>query len=145
MTADDVIRFYEEFSPQSIERMPEIYSDDAFFKDPFNEVRGPAAIQRIFSHMYKQVEDPRFVVKEKVGDDRNAVLVWELHFVVQFFRTKRSQVIRGVSHFKFNEAGLINFHRDYWDANEELFVKIPGIGFLMRGLREAFATPYASD
>ena len=92
MTADDVIRFYEEFSPQSIERMPEIYSDDAFFKDPFNEVRGPSAIQRIFYHMYKQVEEPEFFVKEKIGDDRNAVLVWELHFVTQFFRAKNHRL-----------------------------------------------------
>ena len=141
MTVDDVIRFYQEFSPLSVERIPEIYSDDAFFKDPFNEVRGPTAIQRVFSHMYTQIEEPRFIVKEKIGDDRNAVLVWELHFVTQFFREKKSQVIRGISHFKFNEAALINCHRDYWDANEELFVKLPGIGFLMRGLRKAFAAP----
>lgn len=36
------------------------------------------------------------------------------------------------------------FHGDYWDENEELFVKLPGIGFLMRGLRKAFAAPSAS-
>lgn len=144
MTVDDVIRFYQEFSPQSVDRIPEFYSDDAFFKDPFNEVRGSSAIQRIFAHMYTQVEEPRFFVKEKIGDDRSAVLVWELHFVTKFFRERKSQVIRGVSHFKFNEAGLINFHRDYWDANEELFVKLPGIGFLIRGLRKVFAAPSTS-
>jgi len=71
------------------------------------------------------------------------MLVWELHFVTRLFREKKSQVIRGVSHFKFNEAGLIYFHRDYWDANEELFVKLPGIGFLMRALRKVFASPSA--
>jgi hypothetical protein len=70
-----VIRFYQELSPQSLDRVPEVYSADAFFKGPFNEVRGPRAIQRIFSHMYTQIEEPKFFVKEKIGDDRNAALV----------------------------------------------------------------------
>lgn len=139
MTVDDVIFFYQTFSPQSVKRIPEFYSDDAFFKDPFNEVNGLAAIQRIFAHMYTQVAEPRFIVKEKVGGDRDAVLVWEFHFFVQFWRTNRAQVIRGVSHLKLDDAGRINYHRDYWDANEELFVKLPGIGLLMRWLRKVFA------
>lgn len=141
MTVDEVIHFYETFSPQSVSRFPEFYSGDAFFKDPFNEVCGPAAIQHIFSHMFTQVAEPRFIVKEKVGGDRDAVLVWEFHFAIRFWRVNTAQVIHGVSHLKFDNAGCINYHRDYWDANEELFVKLPGIGLLMRRLRKVFAAP----
>ena len=33
----------------------------------------------------------------------------------------------------------VNYHRDYWDAAEELYMKLPAIGSLMRGLRKMLA------
>jgi len=40
-----------------------------------------------------------------------------------------------VTLLKFDAAGKVNYHRDYWDAAEELYEKLPLIGPLMRGLR----------
>ena len=68
MKLDALIEFYNDFSPASVARFPEFYSADAWFKDPFNEVRGIAAIQHIFTHMFGQVAEPRFVVTEQVID-----------------------------------------------------------------------------
>jgi steroid delta-isomerase len=76
--------------------LPEFYSADAYFKDPFNEVRGVAAIQRIFAHMFEQVAEPRFVVSEKVVDDRGAVLIWTFTFRAARWGGGRTQLIRGV-------------------------------------------------
>jgi hypothetical protein len=36
----------------------------------------------------------------------------------------------------FNEELLIKEHRDYWDAAEELYEKIPVLGGLMRWLKK---------
>ena len=36
---------------------------------------------------------------------------------------------------KFAADGRINFHRDYWDAAEELYEKLPLVGSLMRWLK----------
>ena len=70
MTLDALIGFYPGLSPQGVARFPEFYSADAYFKDPFNEVRGVAAIQRIFTHMFEQVGEPRFVVTGRVVERR---------------------------------------------------------------------------
>ena len=35
----------------------------------------------------------------------------------------------------FNEQGLVTMHRDYWDAAEELYEKLPLLGGLMRWLK----------
>mgnify|MGYP003402137732 FL=1 len=43
--------------------------------------------------------------------------------------------MRGVSHLRFDAEGMVNYHRDYWDAAEELYMKLPAVGWLMRGLR----------
>lgn len=138
ITLDHLIAFYENLVPADAERFGEFYTDDAFFKDPFNEVRGVEAIQRIFRHMFKQVEAPRFRVGERIVDPRgDVVLVWELWYRSRLLGGE--QVMRGVSHLRFAADGRVNYHRDYWDASEELYAKVPVLGSLMRLLRRGLA------
>jgi steroid Delta-isomerase len=137
MNLDALIDFFHGMSPESVARFPEFYSADAYFKDPFNEVRGVAAVQRIFTHMFQQVVEPRFIVTEKMVDDGGVILIWTFSF--QSARRGETQAIRGVSHLKFDAAGKVGYHRDYWDAAEELYMKLPVLGMLMRGLRRALA------
>lgn len=132
MNLDALIRHYQELTPASLARFPEFYTEDVWFKDPFNEVRGIAAIQRIFAHMFERTVEPRFVVTEKLADDNSAMLIWE-------FRYGKGQRIRGVSHLRFADDGRVAYHRDYWDAAEELYMKLPVLGALMRWLRRRLA------
>jgi steroid Delta-isomerase len=45
------------------------------------------------------------------------------------------QCVRGGSHIVFGDDGRIALHRDYWDAAEELYEKLPAVGRLMRWLK----------
>jgi len=36
----------------------------------------------------------------------------------------------------FSDAGLVTLHRDYWDAAQELYEKLPVVSSLMRWLRK---------
>lgn len=137
MNVEALIRYYQELTPAALARLPEFYSADAYFKDPFNEVRGVAAIRRIFEHMYQQVVEPRFVVSESVVDDGGAFLIWEFHFRTRLWGKDKPGLIRGTSHLRFDAAGKVCYHRDYWDSGEELYMKLPGLGVLMRTLRRA--------
>jgi hypothetical protein len=128
MDLERLIAFYNSFTPDSVARFPEFYSADAYFKDPFNEVRGMPAIQRIFSHMFEQVGEPRFVVVDQVADAGGAMLVWEFYFRVRLWGKGEAQVMRGVSHLRFDAEGKVCYHRDYWDTGEELYMKLPGLG-----------------
>ncbi|MGB4913191.1 MAG: nuclear transport factor 2 family protein [Candidatus Dechloromonas phosphoritropha] len=143
MNPDALIEFFHGLSPQSVVRFPEFYSADAYFKDPFNEVRGVAAVQRIFTHMFEQVAEPRFIVTEKVVDDNGAMLIWAFNYRAARRGGSEMQVIRDASHLKFDATSKVNYHRDYWDAAEELYMKLPVLGMLMRRLRRALAAPAA--
>ena len=135
MRRDDLVGFFETLTPQSLERFPEFYAADAWFKDPFNEVRGVDAIRHIFEHMFRQVENPRFVVTDRMAEANRAMLVWEF----RFSRQGAPQIIRGTSHLHFDAEGRVIRHRDYWDAAEELYMTLPVIGWLMRRLRRALS------
>ncbi|HLO63468.1 MAG TPA: nuclear transport factor 2 family protein [Azonexus sp.] len=140
MDLERLIAFYQALTPDAVARFPEFYGADAYFKDPFNEVRGVDAIAGIFAHMFGQVEAPRFVVTERIADAGGAMLVWDFHYRVRLFGRSDMQVIRGVSHLKFGADGKVVYHRDYWDAAEELYMKLPILGALMKSLKKRFAT-----
>ncbi len=131
----NVITFYETLDAAAVARIGSVYDDDASFKDPFNEVRGVAAIARVFEHMFVQVDAPRFVVLEAVEQGASAFLTWEFRFRMKRFDIATTQVIRGATHLRFAADGRVAVHRDYWDAAEELYEKLPVLGSLMRWLR----------
>ena len=137
---DDLVYFYEHLTPESVAHFSDYYAENAYFKDPFNEVSGLAPIQHIFSHMFQQVSEPRFSVLERVVDESGAMLVWELNFRTRLLKRGETQLIRGVSHLKFNATGKVVWHRDYWDAAEELYTKLPVLGCLVRGLGKMLAS-----
>ena len=130
-----VVTFFEALTPADVARLGEFYVGDARFKDPFNEVQGLPAIQQVFAHMYRTLDGPRFVVHNRVAEGDQAFLTWEFRFRFRRFDQRTEQCVRGGSHLVFAADGRIALHRDYWDAAEELYEKLPGVGALMRWLK----------
>lgn len=131
-----VATFFETLSPASLCHLGDYYTPNAYFKDPFNEVRGLAEIRAIFSHMYTALDQPRFVVTGRVVEGCQCFLTWHFEFYFKRFDTTTLQTVRGGSHLLFTTEGLIEHHRDYWDAAEELYEKLPCVGGLMRWLKK---------
>ena len=132
---DHIVAVFESLSPASVAQLGAIYTDHARFRDPFNDIRGLAAIQGVFHHMFDALVAPRFVVTRRVVDGAQCFLVWEFHFRFRRFRSDVDQCIHGSSHLQLAPDGRILDHRDYWDTAEELYEKLPLIGRLMRWLR----------
>jgi steroid Delta-isomerase len=130
-----IAHFFESLTPQSVQQLGLHYTSEAYFKDPFNEVQGLAQIERIFSHMYVALHEPRFVVTSAVSQADACFLIWDFKFRFKRFDTVTEQTVRGCSHLQFNADGKIHFHRDYWDAAEELYEKLPVVRLLMRWLK----------
>ena len=136
-----IIALFEGLTPADVERLGEFYTEDAWFKDPFNEVRGLDAVQGVFRHMYVALEAPRFVVTARVVDGAQCFLAWEFHFRFRRFHRGVDQVVRGGSHLLLAPDGRVRVHRDYWDAAEELYGKLPVVGALMRWLQRQANRP----
>ncbi len=127
--------FFAALAPADLARLGDFYTPDAHFKDPFNEVRGIAAIEGIFRHMFNALDEPRFVITRRMVDDDQCFLVWEFRFGFKNFHKGVQQVVHGGSHLLLAPDGRIQSHRDYWDAAEELYEKLPLVGSLMRWLK----------
>lgn len=132
-----LLAWYATLTPDTVSRVGEFYAVDAQFRDPFNDVRGVAAIEAIFRHMFAHTERPRFIIEERIVQGQQTFVTWMFVFGL---RGKPYQ-ISGGSHLRFNQAGLVVMHRDYWDAAEELLEKLPLVGPPIRWLRGRFRVP----
>ena len=139
VTLDAIVSWFEALSPGNVADTPRYYAPEALFRDPFNEVRGTASIERIYRHMFEQVEDPRFTVTHRWQSEAGAILLSELRC-----RAKRGGTefrIRCATHLEFDAQGRITLHRDYWDPAEDLYEKVPVLGSLMRFIRSRLRVP----
>lgn len=133
MTLDGIVHWFETLTRASAADVGRYYADDAFFKDPFNEVTGVDAIGRIYAHMFDQLDEPRFRVLERWQSESGAMLTWEFTFRLR--GRAAVELARGATHFRFAPDGRVSYHRDYWDAAEELYAKLPVLGALVRFLQ----------
>ena len=128
-----LVAYYEELTPAHLSQLSSYYHAQAYFKDPFHEVVGIAAIAHIFQHMFQLDPDAKFTFSHCfVAPDKplHAMLIWQMSITM----AGRHLSIAGSSHLVFDNEGMVISHRDYWDTGEELYAKLPWIGGLMRAL-----------
>jgi steroid delta-isomerase len=136
---DHVSRYLQTFTTlqaDKLEGLAEIFAADARFKDPFNDVRGVAAITRIFAHMFATTQHSRFMIVDHALAGDTLFIRWDYHF--QTLKGE-SWEIPGTSVVQFNAEGLAVEHVDYWDPAEHIYSKLPMLGLVMRWLRGKLA------
>jgi hypothetical protein len=132
---DRIVRAFETLTPDGVQTLDTVYAADARFTDPFNDVRGVAAIQQIFRHMYASLETSRFIITQRIVQGQQCFLTWEFRFGFKRFKRGQEQCILGGSHLVLSGSGHVVLHRDYWDA-AELYDKLPLFGSVMRWLKK---------
>ena len=136
----DIAHWFQTLSPETLERVGEIYAQEAEFIDPFNQLAGLASVRAVYQHMFDTLEHPRFVILTKVVDERQAFMTWNFLFECR----GQVQQISGCTQFKLNDQGLIVLHRDYWDAAQQVYEKIPLLGSVLRMIRRKLSLPTAA-
>ena len=130
---DSLCNYFERLSSATLGELESFYAVDAWFKDPFHEVTGVADIRTILRHTFDKLPDARFRVTHRFpGAGHDAVLLWEMDFTMPI--TGAPTTIVGATHLTLDASGRVTRHRDYWDAAEELYARLPGLKWLMRGL-----------
>ena len=132
---DALVQWYETLSPASLENIHNFYVDDAYFRDPFNEIRAREGISKVMADMFEKLENPRFIVEDRLIQDNAGFITWRFVFALR----RKPMQIHGSTHLRFASDGRVSFHRDYWDAAGELYEKLPGLGWLMRRLKNLFS------
>lgn len=133
------IHYWQTLTPETVGAIAEVYTGDAGFRDPFNDVTGIEAIRHIFADMFVRLDQPVFTIIETIEQDHGAILIWDFDFRIKALKPELKRRIHGVSHIRFAADGRVHYHRDYWDAAGELYEQLPMVGGLMRFLKKRMA------
>ena len=113
----------------------QVYAPQAFFNDTLKTVRGSAAIEKYFLETLKNTDEITvdFADVARSGNDYYFRWVMDVRFK-KFHRGKIARTI-GVTHVRFNRAGQVILHQDYWDSTQGLFEYVPVIGDAIRFIK----------
>ena len=126
--------FFENLNKNiSIEEYRTIFSEEIYFEDPFQKTKGIKAIYKIFEHMYKSVDEPRFIVKEIIEQENIAYLQW--NFIFKYKNCKDIESFTGVSRIELNDDLKVISHIDYWDAASNIYEKVPLLKSILRFIK----------
>ena len=133
------LTWFETLTPATLDEIGTIYAPDAHFRDPFNDLHGLSAVTRVYRHMFETLEQPRFVIIDRVIDGPQAFVSWDFTFRLRSDRAARPRVIHGGTLLRMDTQGRIREHLDYWDAAGQLYETLPLLGSLLRWLRNRLA------
>ena len=128
-----LLNLFENFNADSINKLDQFYTEDCYFRDPFNEVHNREQLRKLFGEMLK-LKDLSFEVHEKIQQDDKAFINWDFRFTI----LGKAQCIHGGSLLHFAADGKVKSHVDYWDAAEGVYEKLPGFGALVRLVKKLF-------
>ena len=128
-------RFLETLSPETLDGLSEQVTDDVRFKDPFNDIRGREAYERALRHMYDTLGEVRFTIGHALSDGNTCLMQWRFESQLR----GRPWTMEGASRVRFAEDGRVAEHIDYWDAAENVYERLPVIGWLLSRVRARLA------
>ncbi len=112
------------------EEYREFFDENSYFEDPFHKVVGVDTIYKIFENMYQKLHNPRFEIIEHISNENTSYIKWNFYYQIAYDSEIFSFV--GVSRVVFNHYGIVKEHIDFWDAGNNIYEKIPILGFIIR-------------
>ena len=128
-----LLNFFENIDADGLEKLDQYYTDECYFRDPFNEVHSREELYKLFKAMLK-LKDLGFDIHDRIQQGDKAFITWDFRFKA----LGKQQCIHGGSLLTFAEDGRVKSHVDYWDAAEGVYEKIPGLGSILRLIKKAF-------
>lgn len=110
------------------------------FKDPFSTVIGIDRVQQIFSKLFADCVDVRFVATDKYINGSQAAFAWTMRYRLRRWPKLEPWNIGGISQVNFDPVtGMAVQHIDHWDAGQ-FYERLPLIGPILRLIKRRIET-----
>lgn len=133
--------FFGELDAATIRaRAAETYAADAYLNDNLVAIEGAAAIGEYFGHTAGRVGSLRVSFLDVTHSGVDYFVRWRMTVESGRLNGGAPMVSYGMTHFRFDAAGRILLHKDFWDAGTGLYEYLPGLGPVLRRVRAAAAS-----
>jgi hypothetical protein len=119
-------------APDFRERIREVYADEVFFDDTLKTVHGVDAVEEYLVASAAAVDRATVEFVDLVATNGNYYFRWVMTIRFQRFARGEEKRSVGMTHVRFDAAGKVVLHQDYWDSARGLWDHVPAIGWMLR-------------
>lgn len=130
---------FNNLNRDTIDGLDAFYHPDVVFEDPLGRIEGLDALKAYYAGMYKNVTEITFEFTNEVAAGDQHVAFWTMRLRAKGLNRGREVAATGNSLLRFDEAGLVVYHRDFFDMGEFVYQHIPVLRFLVRKVNGALA------
>jgi len=119
-------------APDFGDRIAGVYAEDVFFNDTIKTVRGAKDVREYLTATGEGIDRGTVEFLDLVADNGNYYFRWLM--TIRFKRFARGEDKRsvGMTHVRFDAAGKVVLHQDFWDSAGGLFEHVPALGWMLR-------------
>lgn len=134
---DAYVKAFVELTPENVEDLYNLVSDEVLFTDPFNQITSKTGFKRVFDHMFETCVSPKFIVSDVAHSDGTSYLRWRMTGKLKSWpHTKLN--FEGMTEVHVNSEPKISKHIDHWDSASQLLQHLPVIGSIVRPILRMF-------
>jgi ketosteroid isomerase-like protein len=128
---------FENLNKDRMHLVEEFYHTEIEFHDPIGTLKGVKKMRSYYERMYKSVTSIKFEFSHFVESGDDVVGVWKMTLVTPNLNSGEPVVVDGNSVIKFKDGKAI-YHRDYFDMGVFIYENIPGLGFVVKKIKNRF-------
>ena len=114
-------------APDFRQEVQNVYASDVFFNDTLKTIRGSAKLEEYLGDTADSLDVGTVEFQDVVSSSGNYYFRWRMTLRSKKLAGGRETTSVGMSHIRFNDAGEVALHQDFWDSTGGLFEHIPGI------------------
>lgn len=115
----------------------ELYAPDAYLNDNLVALNGAGAIADYLARSLEEVTSLRVNLLGIAQDGAEYYVRWQMTIESPRIRAGVPLKSYGMTHFRFDEAGRVLLHKDFWDVGTGLYEHLPVLGAVLRQIRAA--------
>ncbi len=113
----------------------QIYADQLYFNDTFKIINNIDDLVAYLSHSASQVESTKVDILDVIRSEHDYFIRWSMQMKLSVKGKSIDSQSIGMSQLRFNEAGQVVFHQDFWDSSEAFFEHLPMVGGFVKKIK----------
>jgi|GEM_PF-6153046 len=127
---------FNDFKHGAIEaNIRQVYAEKLYFNDTFKIIDNIEDLIQYMSHSASQVESTKVNVLDVIRSKDDYFIRWSMKMKLKIKGKHIESHSIGMSQIRFNHAGKIVFHQDFWDSSEAFFEHLPMMGGLVKKIK----------
>ena len=136
---DDFVHFLSNLgADDTAESARELYAQNLYFSDALMVTNSKEAVVAHFRGLVDGGARVEVDMLDVLVQDSDVYLVWLMTAKFQPIRKPVTSRTIGITHARFNTAGEVILHQDFWDTGLGFYQHVPGLGSVIKAINRRF-------